>query len=103
MTGFEVKIADQTILASIGNGMCHIIFSYSYIDQKPFLFVGGIDRDKSQHVRWYNGYTGDIESITIKIVDVHECTQVVEAYSTDQGELREYNHLKQKLEKEGMI
>jgi hypothetical protein len=96
MTGFEIRFKDETVYASVDEGMVFVIVSYC---QKSFtLHIRGYD--KTEFINWYGSDIDDADEIIIKVVDV---VQNSESKETISKELRYYYDLKQRLEKEGLI
>jgi hypothetical protein len=100
MKGFEIKFNNETIYASIDN--LHIIISDS---KESSFYVGGIDKNKSEHVGWYFGYMDDIDTIKVKVVEVEQNSEIKDSHSTSNEvyALMEYQHLQKRLKKEGLI
>jgi hypothetical protein len=100
MLGFEIKINGEVIHASADN--VHVIISqYKNSD----LYVGGVDKNKGEHLTWYSCNIGDMETITVKVIEVEQISEVKERHSTSKEvyELMEYWNLRKNLEEANII
>jgi hypothetical protein len=100
MTGFEIRFKDKIIYASVDKG---VISTHVFYDEDLYLYIGGINSESAEHIKWYSGNIDDTDDITVKVVDVKQSSEPVGSISEDEWYLSDYNRLKQKLQKEGMI
>ena len=105
MIGLELKLNDQTVVASIENGVTSIFLSK--IDDVIRLDFRGTDNHKNQHVTWSESCVNEDDQIKIKVVTVDKVTDVLYSYVEEvdswHNKLIEYNAIKEYLEKEGLI
>ncbi|MDR0573715.1 MAG: hypothetical protein LBG96_06735 [Tannerella sp.] len=100
MTGFEIKLKNETIYASADN--VHIIVNFY---ESSSCSVSGTYRSKSERVSWYYGNMDDMDTVSIKVVEVEQISEIKDSHpmTEDFYELLDYRHLQKILKKEGLI
>jgi|AGTN01.1.fsa_nt_gi hypothetical protein len=106
MVGFELKYNDQTITASIEDGVTTICLSKTK-DSHIQLNFSGLNNPISQHITWVGTDLQKGDEIKIKVMDVTKVTDIIKSepvsHNSLQDKLIEYQGMKKYLEKEGLI
>lgn len=99
MTGFEIHINDEKHIIMASDCIVSVILMYSY----PSFTIYLTGRDSSNDLTWLKSKLELGDKILIKVVDTGEVSPCKKTKSDREWMLQQYERLKIKLQKKGLI